>query len=65
MKIDNIQVNKISEMYNKNKKDVKKKLAESPDVRSEKVDKLKDAVQNGSYNVDSEKIAEKILNRLG
>lgn len=33
----------------------------APDIRQEKVAALKKAIQEGSYKVDSEKLAEKIL----
>lgn len=32
-----------------------------PDVREEKVDDLRDAVESGSYYVESEKIAKKVV----
>lgn len=32
-----------------------------PEVRQEKVDALKAQIENGSYSIDSEKIAEKML----
>ena len=88
MKIDNIQLNKIAELYNKQKQDnkaekgekgdklnisnkavqfkeVKEELKASSDIRQEKVADLKDAVTKGNYEIDSEKVAEKILDRLG
>ena len=33
----------------------------SPDIRADKVAALKKAIQDGSYKVDSEKVAEKVL----
>jgi negative regulator of flagellin synthesis FlgM len=33
-----------------------------PDVREDKVAQLKSAIENGTYRIDSEKIAEKMLN---
>lgn len=35
-----------------------------PDVRMDKVDELKKAIDAGSYNFDSMKVAEKILEEL-
>ena len=37
-------------------------IKETPDVREEKVAFLKRAIQEGKYSVDSETLAEKILN---
>lgn len=37
-------------------------LKETPDIRIEKVNALKQAIQKGEYNVDSQKLAEKMLN---
>lgn len=88
MKIDNLQVNKVSELYNKMKrerqtekktkddkidisgkamdiKNIKKELDESAEIRSKKVEKLKTSIADGSYDVDSRKIAEKIIDNLG
>jgi len=88
MKIDNIQLNKIAELYNKQKQDrkaekgekgdklnisnkavqfkeIKKELKASSNLRQEKVEDLKKAVTKGNYEIDSEKVAEKILDRLG
>ena len=88
MKIDNIQLNKIAELYNKQKqerkaekgekgdklnisnkavqfKEIKKELKASSNLRQEKVEDLKKAVTKGNYEIDSEKVAEKILDRLG
>jgi len=88
MKIDNVQLNKIAELYNKQKQDkkadngekgdklnisnkavqfkeIKEELNSSSDIRQEKVADLKNAVTKGNYEIDSEKVAEKILDRLG
>ncbi len=35
-----------------------------PDVRTEKIDALKKAIESGSYTVDSLKLAEKILEEM-
>ncbi len=37
------------------------KMEEVPPERAEKIEQLKMAVQNGTYNVDSKKIAEKVV----
>jgi negative regulator of flagellin synthesis FlgM len=42
----------------------KKELQKRPEVRTEKVATLKERIENGSYKVDSEKIAAKILKNL-
>lgn len=36
-------------------------IAELPDVRKEKVDDLKARIEGGSYRVDGEKVAEKMI----
>lgn len=36
-------------------------LANVPDVRQEKVDALKTAIQNGTYSVSNESFAEKLM----
>ncbi|MGQ9846222.1 MAG: flagellar biosynthesis anti-sigma factor FlgM [Bacteroidales bacterium] len=36
-------------------------LKETPDIRKEKVNALKQAIQKGEYNIDSQKLAEKML----
>lgn len=43
---------------------IEKKLAEIPDVRQDKVDSLKNAIQNGEYKVDSKALARKLLGTL-
>ncbi|MBN1380248.1 MAG: flagellar biosynthesis anti-sigma factor FlgM [Deltaproteobacteria bacterium] len=40
---------------------IKQVIDQTPDVRADKVRELKQKVENGSYQVDSEKIAEKIV----
>ena len=39
----------------------KSALANVPDVRQNKVDELKTAIQNGTYNVSNESFAEKLM----
>ena len=39
----------------------KKAIEELPDVREEKVRELKDQIEQGTYNVSGEKIAEKMF----
>jgi negative regulator of flagellin synthesis FlgM len=36
----------------------------APDIRIEKVDRIKEQITNGSYSVSSEKLAEKILENI-
>ena len=36
-------------------------LAEIPDIREDKVAELKEQIENGTYNMDEEKIAGKII----
>jgi len=43
---------------------IEKNLAEIPDIRQDKVDSIKSAIENGEYKVDSKAIAKKILSTL-
>ena len=36
----------------------------SPDIRIEKVDRIKEQISNGTYSVSSEQLAEKILENI-
>ncbi len=36
-----------------------------PEVRQERIDELKKAIENGEYKVDGQKVAEKMLQRMG
>ena len=36
----------------------------APDIRIEKVDRIKEQITNGSYNISSEQLAEKILENI-
>jgi len=38
------------------------KIKASPDVRTERVDELKSQIQNGTYDVQGRKVAEKMVN---
>ena len=40
----------------------KKAIENSPDIRKERVQRLKEQIKQGTYNVSGEKIAEKMLN---
>ena len=40
-------------------------LAQTPEVRAEKVAELKAQIEAGTYRVDSDKVAERILNPRG
>jgi negative regulator of flagellin synthesis FlgM len=41
--------------------EAKKQLESIPDVREEKVARLKEQIENGTYEIDAEKIADKML----
>jgi len=43
---------------------LKLKMENTSDVRTEKVDEVKEQVQSGEYKVDSEKVAEKIIDEM-
>jgi negative regulator of flagellin synthesis FlgM len=41
---------------------VEKQLANTPDVDSERVERLKQEIESGNYQINAESIAEKMLN---
>ncbi|MCP4596067.1 flagellar biosynthesis anti-sigma factor FlgM [Neptuniibacter sp.] len=41
---------------------VEKKLANTPDVDSARVERLKQEIESGSYQINAERVAEKMLN---
>lgn len=41
--------------------EVRKELDKIPDVRADKVEQLKNQIENGTYEIKSEEIAEKML----
>lgn len=41
--------------------DIKKALASIPDVRMERITDIRESVEDGSYHVDSEKIAKRVV----
>ena len=45
----------------KNIQEAQKQLAAIPDVREDKVAQLKEQIENGTYEIDEEKIADKML----
>jgi len=45
--------------------DLKAQLANLPDVRQEKVDQLRNAIQSGTYDVSPGKIADAMVRDLG
>lgn len=44
--------------------ELKAEIGQLPDVRMDKVDAVKHAVDTGTYNIDARKIAQKILEEL-
>ena len=43
---------------------VKQAVANSPDVRTDKVEQLKSQIKNGAYNVDADSFAEMLLKKF-
>jgi len=41
--------------------ELKRQIDELPEIRAEKVEALKKAIENGTYEIDSLKVAQKIL----
>ena len=44
--------------------DIMAAVNELPDVRTDKVNQTKQAIESGTYTVDSSKVAQKILNEI-
>ncbi len=44
--------------------ELKALINDLPDIRTEKVEELKKAIDAGSYNIDSNKVAEKMLEEI-
>lgn len=44
--------------------ELRKLIEQLPDVRTDKVEAIKKALDSGNYNIDSLKVAEKILEEL-
>ena len=42
----------------------KQAVANSPDVRTDKVDQLKSQIENGTYNVDADSFADMLLQKF-
>lgn len=42
----------------------KKAVADAPDIREDRVAELKEAINNGTYNVSGEEFADKIMEKL-
>ena len=74
---NNMSANKVNSNKNRFEKDEIKlserakdyqfamiKLKEIPDMRMDKVNKLKDLVQSGNYNVQGKKIVEKMYENI-
>ena len=74
---NNMSANKVNSNKNRFEKDEIKlserakdyqfainKLREIPDMRMDKVNKLKDLVQSGNYNVEGKKIVEKMYENI-
>lgn len=45
-------------------RNIKETLENKPEIRQEKVDQIKTQIQNGTYKVDSQKVAEKIISDI-
>ena len=54
---DSVQISQASADIAK----AKEIINEQPEVRTEKVNQVKQAIKNGSYEVDGKKVAEKII----
>jgi len=44
--------------------ELKRLISDLPEIRSDRVDALKKAIESGNYNIDAKKIAKKILEEL-
>lgn len=57
---DKVEISEFGKIYQV----AKKAVSEAPDIRSSKVDDIKEKIMNGSYQVSPEEFADKILNRM-
>ena len=44
--------------------ELKRLISDLPDIRQDRIDALKKAIETGNYSIDATKIAEKILEEL-
>lgn len=44
--------------------ELKRMISDLPDMRSDRIDALKKAIESGTYTIDAQKIAKKILEEL-
>lgn len=44
--------------------ELKRLINELPEIRTDRIEALKKAIESGNYNIDSQKIAEKLLEEL-
>jgi len=63
-KIKKILEEKLSDLDEKELEKLKKYLEEEKVLRREKIERLKELIDRGEYNVPPEKVAEKILEFL-
>ncbi|WP_456384607.1 flagellar biosynthesis anti-sigma factor FlgM [Persephonella sp.] len=63
-KVKKILEEKLSDLDEKELEKLKKYLEEEKVLRREKIEKLKELIDRGEYNVPPEKVAEKILEFL-
>jgi negative regulator of flagellin synthesis FlgM len=62
---DRIQDDKVSlSEASRDMQTAKEAVASSPDVRAEKVSEIKQAVENGRYELDAGKVAEKMIGSI-
>ena len=64
-KTERIQDDKVSlSDASRDMQTAKQAIAESPDIRSEKVNEIKQAVADGRYEIDAGKVAEKMIGSI-
>jgi len=64
-KTERIQEDKVSlSDASRDMQTAKQAVASAPDFRQEKVDEIKQAVENGRYEIDAGKVAEKMIGSI-
>ncbi len=56
---DKVEISSFGQAY----QIAKKAVAETPDVRQERIDDIKARIQNGTYDVDDETFADALINK--
>jgi len=48
----------------KESRQIKEIIESSPDIREDKVSHIKESIESGSYNIDNDRVADKLVNSV-